>query len=232
MTGRLLDLCCGAGIAADGYAAAGFEVHGVDIFAQPEYPFCFVQGDALEVLTRGFGGYDAIHASFPCQAHTRAKHLRAAQGGTSRFDDLLTPGLELLRAVDVPWVCENVPGAPMTPRDGEWLTTLCGSMFGLGVQRHRIFLTNWPLTAPRPCEHSAFELDPHSGRPRPWGVYHVPGDSIPHGGRTARDVEHGRRVMGVTRNVSWTGLKEGVPPAYTAHIGAALARVLSTVGSC
>jgi DNA (cytosine-5)-methyltransferase 1 len=239
----LLDLCCGAGIGADGYTAAGWEVVGVDIAPQPDYPFLFDQDDAL-----GFVDYyaqadavgmwpgpwfDAIHASPPCQLHTRAGKLRDAQGGTSRFDDLLTPTLDLLRQISMPWVVENVPDAKplMVPRDDETLITLCGSMFDLGVQRHRLFLTNVPMPEPPPCDHSTFEPDPITGKPRPWGVYHVPGDSIPKGGRTARDAKHAAELMGVERDVSWAGLKEGIPPAYTRWIGRHLLASLTPVGS-
>ena len=209
---RLLDLFCGAGLAADGYVAAGWELIGVDLAPQPEYPYEFHQADAM---TFPLDGFDAIQASPPCQTHTRAKHLRTAQGGESRFDDLLTPTLARLRELDIPWVVENVPGAP--GMDGA--VTLCGSMFGLKVQRHRLFLTNWPLATPGPCDHSTFEPDPITGKPRPWGVYHVPGDSIPKGGRTCRDAAHAAECMGVKRDVSWAGIKEGLPPAYTEWIG-------------
>lgn len=205
---RLLDLFSGAGLAADGYHAAGFDsIVGVDIDPQPNYPYEFVQGDAIEALREwDLGAFDAIHASPPCQAHTRAKHLRKAQGGESKYPDLLTPTLALLRGKHVPWVVENVPGAP--GMDGAVVE--CGSAYGLGVRRHRLFLSNVPLVGSG-CDHK--------GQGRPWGVYHVPGDSIPQGGRTARNVEHGREVMGVSRDVTWQELKEGFPPAYSFHAG-------------
>lgn len=215
----ILDLYCGAGMAADGYRNARFDIIiGVDAAPQPHYPYIFRQGDALEVLAAGperlnFGPLDFVHASPPCQAHTRAKHLRKAQGGTSRFIDLLTPTLALLRArwAEIPWVVENVPGAPMEPQDGEYLTTLCGSMFGLGVRRHRMFLTNFPVVNVPACRHKE--------QGRPWGVYHVMGDSIPNGGRTVTSLEQGLEVMGVDRHIPWNSLKEGFPPAYTEFIG-------------
>jgi DNA (cytosine-5)-methyltransferase 1 len=217
----VLDLFCGAGMAADGYTAAGHDVVlGIDINEQRDYPYQFHRHDAVGWLYQAYHGFELIHASPPCQAHTRAKHLRAAQGGTSKYDDLLTPTLEVLRQRwrHKLYVVENVPGAPFDVQPSEHLTTLCGSTFGLGVRRHRLFLTNFPVEQPA-CQHAE--------QGRPWGVYHVPGDSIPHGGRTARDAEHGCEVMGVSRPLPWNSLKEGFPPAYTEWIGRAATEAMT-----
>jgi DNA (cytosine-5)-methyltransferase 1 len=215
---KVLDLYCGAGMAADGYAAAGFEPTGVDIVLRASYPYEFVWGDALSILNdrRFVEQFDLIHASPPCQAHTRAKHLREAQGGRSRHGDLLTPTLALLRKYDIPWVVENVVGAP--GMDGAAVE--CGSAYGLKVRRHRLFLASFPL-AGSGCKHKE--------QGKPVGVYHVMGDTckgvckktgkLVVGGSTARTVEEGREAMGVARGISWDELKEGFPPAYTQHVG-------------
>lgn len=241
----LLDLCCCSGLGADGYTAVGIEVAlGIDVIEQPEYPYPFRQADALEVLRSDEPErFAMLHASFPCQVFTRAKHLRTAQGGKTKALDLLTPGLELLRSrwSHKPWVVENVEDkaayALMAPRNGEHLIRLCGSTFGLEVQRHRLFLSNVPLRQPtRPtgpessrlygCRHDTFPLDPITRKPRPWGVWHVKGDNVPKGGRTARDTEHARQVMGSHRLLPWDRIKEGFPPAYTSHVGADLLRAV------
>jgi DNA (cytosine-5)-methyltransferase 1 len=214
---RLLDLFCGAGMAADGYAQAGFtEIYGVDINPQPNYPYELWQADALSWLeNNSLESFDAVHASPPCQAHTRAKHLRTAQGGKSKYADFLTPTLEILREWDIPWVVENVPGAPGM----ENAVVECGSSYGLGVRRHRLFLSNIPLVG-SVCDHKA--------QGRPWGVYHVMNDQVPQGGRTVKTLEQGWEVMGVDREIPWNSLKEGFPPAYTHHIGS---QIISWLGS-
>ena len=203
-------------MASDGYVAAGFEVEGVDVYPQRFYPYSFMQGDALDVLASDIpDDFDVIHASPPCQAHTRAKHLRKAQGGTSRFDDFLTPTLELLRErwAHKIWIVENVPGAPNMGS----AVVMCGSAFGLGVRRHRLFDSNaWIVGSG--CNHEA--------QGRPWGVYHVMKDQVPSGGRTALTLEHGLEVMGVNRVIPWDSLKEGFPPAYTKFLGLQIAEKL------
>src|SRR5262249_42856191 len=129
---RLLDLFCGAGGAAMGYHRAGFEVVGVDIKPQPNYPFQFVCADALAVL-RGEADIDigrperidAIHASPPCQAYSVLKHLSSGD-----HPDLVAETRTLLQSTGLLYVIENVPGAPL--RDP---VTICGSSLGLDVRR-------------------------------------------------------------------------------------------------
>jgi DNA (cytosine-5)-methyltransferase 1 len=215
---RVLDLFCGAGMASDGYAAAGFEPTGVDIVIRPAYPYEFQWGNALSILrNKAFvESFDLVHASPPCQAHTRARHLRDAQGGHSRHGDLLTPTLRLLRECDVPWIVENVPGSPGM----SGAVVECGSAYGLKVRRHRLFLASFPI-AGSGCKHAE--------QGKPIGVYHVMGDTckgvcrktgkLVVGGSTANTVEEARQAMGVSRDLSWDELKEGFPPAYTEHIG-------------
>lgn len=208
---RLVDLYCGAGMAADGYAQAGFdEIIGIDIVPQPNYPYHFIQADAELLLKHGVIECfepDLVHASPPCQTHTRAKTLMRAQGGTPKSRDYLTPTIHYLKyESDLNYIIENVPGAP----DMEDAVVCCGSSFDLGVRRHRLFKSNLQLERTK-CDHKK--------QGRPWGIYHIAGDSIPKGGRTARDAKHGCEVMGVDRELSWKELKEGFPPAYTKFLG-------------
>ena len=112
---RLLDLFSGAGGAAMGYHRAGFEVVGVDIKPQPHYPFEFHQADAL---TFPLDGFDAIHASPPCQAYSTMTRK------PSDHPDLYAPTRSRLVATGLPYVIENVIGAPYTHG-----FVLCGSMF-------------------------------------------------------------------------------------------------------
>lgn len=125
---RLLDLYCGAGGAAMGYSWAGFEVVGVDIKPQPNYPFEFVQADALDYLRDLYERplsvwYEAIHASPPCQAYSA---LRTTSNGRE-YPDLVAATRDLLDATGLPYVIENVRKAPLRAS-----IMLCGSSFGLG----------------------------------------------------------------------------------------------------
>jgi len=210
---RILDLFCKAGGAGMGYARAGFDVVGVDIAPQPNYPFQFWQYDALAVLPAYIEQeYDAVHASPPCQAHSA---LRTAPGGKAHLD-LIPQTRALLQATGLPWVIENVEGAPL-----EAPAVLCGSSFGLGSQgcelrRHRLFETNWPLTAPA-CAHSDLPVI---------GVYggHARRRAASAGGRGTKDVwrDGHRAAASEALGIDWmtlAELSEAIPPAYTYWIG-------------
>jgi DNA (cytosine-5)-methyltransferase 1 len=143
---RLLDLFCGAGGAGMGYHRAGFEVVGVDIKPQPRYPFEFHRADALEYLNQHWREFDIIHASPPCQFYSRATKMN---GTKHNHPDLLQPTIDALDATGKPYIVENVPGAPMKN-----YLMLCGTMFGLRVFRHRLFVTSPQIMfSPFSCNH-------------------------------------------------------------------------------
>jgi DNA (cytosine-5)-methyltransferase 1 len=223
---RLLDAFSCAAIGAGGYDDAGFdEIVCLDNdpkalrFAK-DAGYETVCGDAMALLNdAGFmGQFDAIHASPPCQGFSATRELARAQGkgNSKRTVDLLRPVIDLFDGLDTPYVIENVERSPLRGMPG--VVRLCGSSFGLKVQRHRLFLSNVPIT-PLACRHDLFDADPITGKPRPWGVYYAKGDNIPSGGRTCETTEDAMACMGVTREVPWKYLCEGLPPAYTEHIG-------------
>lgn len=196
---RLLDLFCGAGGAAMGYARAGFtEIVGIDLQSQPRYPFHFIQADALHPPVR-LEDFDAIHASPPCQAYIRSGTVSK---GHPKLIGLVR---DMLVASGKPYVIENVEGAPLRPT-----FVLCGSMFSLAVRRHRRFeVPSVFALHPATCDHS-----------RPiTGVY-----GHPHGTRGAwkgmlpSDETTWSRELGI----DWMTPKElaqAIPPAYTEFIG-------------
>jgi DNA (cytosine-5)-methyltransferase 1 len=205
---RLLDLFCKAGGAAVGYHRAGFEVLGVDIEPQPNYPFRFVRRDALEVLTDlDYDAVDAIHASPPCQSFTA--YRRRGSGVGDSHPNLIPQVREHLEAIGVPYVIENVVGAPL--RDP---ITLCGSSFGLDVRRHRLFETNWPCVG-APCNHAwqTPRFPPATNRPN-----------------LRRTVEVGAwrcsHLAPAAMGIDWMSndeLSEAIPPAFTEFLGRQMA---------
>lgn len=216
---RILDLFCCAGGAAVGYARAGFEVVGVDINPQPCYPFAFIQGDAVAA---DFSGFDAIHASPPCQRHTDL-----ARQNKREYPCFIAPIRERLIASGLPYVIENVEGAPLLDP-----VMLCGTMFPgeLRVIRHRLFETNWPLNAPEHGVHPlVYTLDkrkPHYGKLSEWfSPVQVTG-----GGNCSKAAA--ADAMGIDWMLK-TEMNEAIPPAYTEFIGRQLLEhVDATRGLC
>jgi DNA (cytosine-5)-methyltransferase 1 len=115
-----------------GYRRAGFEVVGVDIAPQKNYPFEFHQADALEFLREHGREFDVIAASPPCQGYSRMRHLPWLKG--REWPLLIEPVREALKEIGRPYLIENVVGAPLINP-----VMLCGQMFGLKLFRHRLF---------------------------------------------------------------------------------------------
>lgn len=198
---KLLDLFCGAGGAAMGYHRAGFEVTGVDINPQPNYPFTFHQGDALEYLAAHSHEYGVGHASPPCQRYTAMAACRPGLADT--YPDLVGPTRELFEQTGLPYIIENVVGAPVRAD-----VTLCGHMFGLALYRHRIFESNVPLAQPDHVPHTLPASK--AGHWRPGTIMSVSGHMSP--------IALARAAMGI----DWTNrheLAESIPPAYTEELG-------------
>lgn len=217
---RLLDLFCGAGGAADGYRRAGFtEIVGVDNKPQPRYPFTFVQADAL-APPLDLGAFDAIHASPPCQHYSAGKNMWKGKLPDDRHPDLVAPVRELLRATGLPYVIENVVGAPL-----ENAVTLCGDMFGLGVKRHRLFETSFFIWNPPVCRssHPDFVVSVFGGG----ALSRTPKNGWTNGTGNfmQRRVHVAHEQAKVAMGIDWMTrdeLSEAIPPAYTEYIGSCL----------
>lgn len=209
----LLDLFCGAGGAAAGYDQAGFKVVGVDIVAQPRYPFEFHQADALEFPLDGF---DVIHASPPCQRFSR---YRRGMGTNEGFPDFINDVRERLKESGAKhYVIENVPGSPLRAN-----IMLCGSSFDLDVRRHRIFETTFRAKSP-PCRHEI-----HTPQ--------FPKAKVRENLRRTVEVGSGRVPMwqqNAAMEIYWmtrTEICQAIPPAYTRWLGERILEVMDHGGS-
>jgi DNA (cytosine-5)-methyltransferase 1 len=202
---RALDLCCSAGGVSKGLHDAGFDVTGVDLVDQPNYPYEFVKADAL---TYPLGGFALITASVPCQGYSRMSNCRP--GLAAEYAKLIDAMRARLIEHGTPWVMENVEGSGLAEQGdlfGANGLLLCGHMFGLPLYRHRLFETSFPVTAPHHPRH----LIPASkaGHWKPGTIISVAGNCSP--------IALAREAMGIdwmTRDE----LAESVPPAYSAYL--------------
>lgn len=207
---RALDLFCCAGGAGMGLHHAGFEVVGVDIRPQPNYPFEFHQADALTFPTDGF---DFIWASPPCQKYSVTRKI----GNTGdRHPDLVVPVREKLIAAGAPYVIENVIGAPLIDP-----IILCGTMFGLRVYRHRQFESNFFIMTPPHHAHSQGSTNAS----RAYSSFADGAQMICVAGNNFRR-EDGAEAMGIAWHTTRKEMAQAIPPAYSEFIGrAALAHL-------
>lgn len=173
------------------------EAHGSSLVAHPDD--CALPAPLVK-------GFDAIHASPPCQGYSKAlSHMSGPQ------PMLIDTTRELLERTGLPWVMENVIGAPLPEQAdlmGAYGTMVCGTGLGLRVCWHRLFEANFPLGAPS-CNPTVRILNPHNqvGRDR---IYEEFGRGDP------------EKVWRRERDTDWMGryeAREAIPPAYTEHIG-------------
>jgi DNA (cytosine-5)-methyltransferase 1 len=198
-----------------GYHRSGFDVVGVDIAPQPNYPFEFHQADALEFLAAHGHEFDAIHASPPCQPYSTGVVSRSSKWNHTKGKDeaaLIGATHDLLADLDVPWVIENVMGA--RPHMPEPWFVLCGSMFDRPIPRHRVFATSFYALAP---EHpSCRGLALRSAAELGWEYRDM---SVTGKGRRAGTSERWAYLLGTDWPMTQHEMAESIPPVYTAHIG-------------
>jgi DNA (cytosine-5)-methyltransferase 1 len=226
----VIDTFCKAGGAARGYARAGFDVIGIDIEPQPNYPFPFVQGDALErfpevlAVSLAVGRKVLAHGSPPCQFATAGNRTLRAQGRSTHLN-LVPQTRAMFQAAGVPYVIENVEAAREHLIDP---VLLCGRHFGRGaydtdgewltLDRHRLFETSWHAVAPDSCRpHKRVQVaglyggarrDKHEAR------------HVRHGGYVPRSLDVLADLLGVPRgSMTEYEMFEAIPPDYTAYFG-------------
>jgi DNA (cytosine-5)-methyltransferase 1 len=231
----LLDLFCCEGGASRGYAAAGFDVFGVDLFRhrgpdgklrgyqQARYPYPSHQGDALAYVREHGHRFDVIAASPPCQAYSITRHSHH-----NVHPDLVGPTRDALVETGRPYVIENVEGAPLIDP-----LMLCGTMFNLRatdddgstvwLRRHRLFESNVFLTPPGMCRHPV-DLQ-CAGAYGGGSVDRAHARDVRRGGYTPAG--HVRAALLGIDGMSQAGLSQAIPPAYTAFIGAQLVDALT-----
>jgi DNA (cytosine-5)-methyltransferase 1 len=216
----LIDLCCKQGAASMGYHLAGFTVIGVDREPQPRYPFPFIQADLRDLDPQWLAeNCDVAAGSPPCWKFSDLAHRTGRE-----YEDFIPETRALFEASGLPYVIENVEGAPL-----KGPLTLCGTMFdGLRVRRHRLFESNLPLAAPRPCpprhplHYTRDKRKAHYGRLDERTAF----VSVNGGGNCSKAAA---AAMGIPNNGWMTkdGLNQAVPPAYTEWVGRQVAARLA-----
>lgn len=218
MRPRLLDLFCCAGGAAMGYHRAGFDVVGVDIVEQPNYPFKFHQADALEFLAEHGHEFHAFHASPPCQSYLNLGAVNQKLGRRYDHPDLVAITRDELILTGNPYVIENVEGAPLVGA-----VRICGTGLNRPLRRHRLFESNVDLVG-IPCAHQRYTEPKYWTGWRPNGEHRLSTVVQVYGNAGGR--EHWDAAMGI----DWMArdeLCQAIPPAYTEFIGRQLLAALA-----
>jgi len=218
---RALDLFCGAGGVAKGLQRAGFHVIGADI--DPQRNYCgegFIQDDVMALLALAVedpsfitNDADFVWASPPCQAYTdlQKQNKRA-------YDDLIAGVREALEWIGLPYVIENVEGAPLVDP-----VRICGaSVPGLRVIRHRLFVPLIGIDCP--AEHPP--VFTHDKRKAHYGQLDQNLSFVQVTGGGNATIANKRSAMGIDWMTN-AEINEAIPPLYAQWIGVQLAAHLS-----
>lgn len=206
----IYDFCCKAGGTSAGYSRAGFRVVGVDREPQPNYPFEFIQADLrdFDVSDLLTSGAVAVVGSPPCW-----KFTDLARQNKREYEDFIPELRDLFVRSGLPYVIENVEGAPLR---GPF--TLCGTMFpGLRVSRHRDFEANFPVRPvpphrKHPLHYTMDKRKAHYGQLDEWKDF----VTVTGGGNCSAAAAADAMGIGwMTKDE----MNQAVPPAYTEWIG-------------
>ena len=149
------------------------------------------------------------HASPPCQSYS---DLAKRNGNADVWPRLIDPIRDVLERSGLPYIIENVEGAPLRNP-----VVLCGTMFkGLRVLRHRLFEANFPILTPKHGAHP--KVHTFDKRKSHYGKTDDMRDFVQVTGGGNCTIAAARDAMGIdwmTKNE----LNEAIPPAYTRFIG-------------
>lgn len=199
-----IDLFCGVGGVARtlqtyGFRGPGWSTLGIDVDGSKAdtYPGHFLQWDLEDGLPAIVDDLvvadvvDIVWASPPC---TFATNLQFRRDGKN----LIPVARDIVDVIEAPvTIIENVPGAE---EHLEGPARFCGSAFGLGVQKHRLFETNFHCYGTA-CEHPDGGFD-----------FRIGDKEAP--------VEAYRDAHGFARDADLTTkqLREAIPPAYVEEL--------------
>jgi DNA (cytosine-5)-methyltransferase 1 len=204
----LICFCCQGGEAM-GYHQAGFDIEGIDISPQPRFPFAFRHGDAITFVREHGHKFDLIAGGPPCQRYSKAQRIQKRE-----HPDLISAFREACEATGKPYVIENVEEARGKLRNP---IMLCGLMFGLKTDRHRLFESNVPISAPAHPQHAQGKTK--MGRPFQDGELRQYVGNFS-GVQAARE---DLRVPWMDRD----GIRECIPPVYSWWLGTQIWNAIS-----
>ena len=224
---KALDLFCGGGGAAIGLHQAGFDtIVGIDIEVHKNYPFDFIQADAmnppLDIMD-----FDFVWASPPCQRFSVASKFHG--NNWQKHPDHIPQVRDMLSAHSYTCI-ENVVGAPIRPD-----VVLTGRALGLPrIKRRRHFELSWFMLSPSVCD-----VDPHLWRQgeamtvtksmsSSSHFYNRKSVGLP--GRPSKTEV--KNAMGIPEHYEMTyhELGESVPPAYSRYIATEAIRQMKMEG--